>query len=167
MCGTLGDILPQDNPDMPRKGYLCPKTSPDTHRLTQAVRMKGLVEVARTRVEQSGAMGGDAERLRVRTERLGISDSQLARESGVNRDTIAAIKGGQGFRRSSLTKIEAALERLEQEAGMEPPPAQADLIEFEIQVPGEPSATVVVRGAGAEEAVARLLRRLRSESGGD
>lgn len=128
--------------------------------------MEGLVEMARQPAPHSGGMSGDAERLRTRMERLGISDSALARESGVNRDTVAAIKGGMGFRRSSLAKIEDALERLEQEAGMEHPPPEGELVEFVIQVPGEPDATVIVRGTGAEEAVARLLKRLRQERDG-
>lgn len=119
--------------------------------------------MARQPATQSGGMSGDAERLRARMERLGISDSALARESGVNRDTVAAIKGGFGFRRSSLTKIEEALGRLEEEAGVEHVPPEQELVEFEVQVPGEPKATVIIRGAGAEEAVARLLRRLRQE----
>jgi len=109
-------------------------------------------------------MGQDAERVRARMERLGITDVELSRESKVDRGTIAAIKRGQGFRRDSLTRLENALSELEHEAGLDVlSPDAARPVEFEVQIPGEPDATVIIRGPGAEEAVARLLRRLRTK----
>lgn len=119
--------------------------------------------MARKDAKHSGVMGNDAERLRARMDRLGYTDVQLARESGVDRGTIAAIKRGQGFRRSSLAKIEKTLDALEHEAGFDAPPAE-EHVEFEVQIPGDVNATVVVRGPGAEQAVARLLRRIQSEN---
>lgn len=124
---------------------------------------EGSGDMARKRAEQSGVMRDDADRLRARMERLGISDSELAREAGVHRDTIGAIKQGQGFRRSSLTKLEKALDGLEREAGLDAPAPAVESIEFEVHLSGESPATILVRGHGAEEAVARLLKRLNSE----
>jgi len=117
--------------------------------------------MARRHAEQSGVMGVDADRLRARMDRLGISDSELARESGVNRDTIAAIKRGQGFRRSSLTKLEAKLSELEEEAGIGTPAGPTEVVEFVYEFPDGSKATFAVRGPGAEDKVARLLDRLR------
>lgn len=121
--------------------------------------------MARRDAEQSGVMGEDATRLRMRMDRLGINDSELARESGVNRDTIAAIKRGQGFRRSSLTKLETALSHLEEEAGLDapPPPTSGEVVEFTLDFPDGSRATFAVRGPDAEERVARLLARLRNQ----
>ncbi len=121
--------------------------------------------MARTDAGNSPFMGKDAERLRARMDRLGISDVELSRESGVDRGTISAIKRGQGFRRSTLARIENKLEELEHEAGLDaPPPDEEQVIEIQMQLPGEASATIVVRGPDAEERVANLLRRLRSDS---
>lgn len=118
--------------------------------------------MARQRAEQSELMGEDAERLRARRDRLGMSQSQLAREAGVNRDTVAAIERGQGYRRSSLVKLEKALDAIEEEAGVDaPPPPKDPLVEFEVHIAGEPEITVVARGEGAREEITELLRRLR------
>jgi transcriptional regulator with XRE-family HTH domain len=121
--------------------------------------------MARKDTEHSGVMADDAERLRMRMDRLGISDSELARISGVNRDTIAAIKRGQGFRRSSLTKLETTLAKLEHEAGIGAPPSPEDVVEVTIDFPDGSRATFVMRGPDAEEKLARLMRRMRTNGG--
>lgn len=113
----------------------------------------------RKRAEQSGVMRDDADRLRARMERLGISDSELGRLAGVNRDTIAAIKKGQGFRRSSLTKLEKALDGLEREAGYDAPRVETTEFEFRLG-PGEDPMVIVVRGPQAEEKAMRLIDRV-------
>lgn len=124
--------------------------------------------MARKRAEHSGVMGDDAERLRARRQRLDLSQEALAQKAHVNRDTIAAIERGQGFRRSSLTKIEKALDDLEHEAGLDVPPPEPEqqLVEFEVRIEGEPTITVVARGRGAREEIreeiAALVRRLRA-----
>ncbi len=92
-----------------------------------------------------------------------MNDSELARESGVHRDTIGAIRRGEGFRRDTWAKLDRTLTAIEHEAGIDAPPAE-EYVEFVVTLPGQSDATVVVRGPGAEEAVAKLLRRLRSES---
>lgn len=66
----------------------------------------------------SDDMSPDGERVRARRERLGMDKLHLAEQAGVSRETLAAIEKGQGFRRSSLTKIEKVLRELEQEAGL-------------------------------------------------
>jgi transcriptional regulator with XRE-family HTH domain len=67
-------------------------------------------------------MSDEGERVRARRERLGMGKRELADLAGVSRDTLAAIEEGQGFRRSSLTKIEQALANIEEEAGFDAPP---------------------------------------------
>lgn len=113
-------------------------------------------------------MGEDAERLRARRERLGMSQAELAREAGINRDTVAAIERGQGFRRSSLTKLEKALDAVEEEVGIDVPPRPKEsLVEFEVRIAGEPEITVIARGEGAQDEIVKLLRRLRARDNGD
>lgn len=131
--------------------------------------------MSRKPVTESADMGGEfAAQLRARMERLDISDAALARQSRehdsyVNRETIGAIKAGQGFQHSTRVKLENVLGLLEHEMGLDPWTAADEVdgeeqaVEFEVQLPGEHGATVVVRGPDAEEAVARLLRRLRSD----
>ncbi len=117
-------------------------------------------------------MGDDAARLRMRMERLGISDSELERESRqrgllVSRDTIGDIKRGKSFTRRTMARLEQMLNALEEEAGIDTPEEDDDWYEFEVRIPGEPDATVIVRRRSpeeAEEAVARLLRRLRANN---
>jgi transcriptional regulator with XRE-family HTH domain len=68
----------------------------------------------------------EGDEVRARRERLGMHKGELAESAGVNRDTLAAIEAGEGFRRVSLTKIERALDVAEAEAGIDtPPPAAA------------------------------------------
>jgi DNA-binding XRE family transcriptional regulator len=69
-------------------------------------------------------MSEERQHVRLRRNALRISQELLAREAGVNRDTVGAIESGLGFRRSSLTKIEEALDRIEEEAGIHAPPAK-------------------------------------------
>lgn len=121
--------------------------------------------MARKSAEDSGVMGHDAERVSARMERLGITDVELAREAKMDRGTIAAIKRGQGFRRSSLAKLERTLDALEHETGLDPLPEQAaeQMVEVEVRIAGQPDATVILRGPDAEERAARLLRRIQSK----
>lgn len=121
--------------------------------------------MARKAAEKSGGMSEDAEQVRARRERLGMSQRDLAIEANVNRDTVAAIERGQGYRGSSLAKLKAALDRLEEEAGINAPPptAEQEAVEFEIHIEGEPSVTVIARGPGAGQEIEKLLRRLRQQ----
>jgi len=86
---------------------------------------------------QSGGVSDDGERVKARRERLGLDKLHLAEQAGVSRETLAAIENGQGFRRSTLTKIERVLDALEEEAGIGFPPARHE--------PSEPHI-VTIRG---------------------
>lgn len=127
-------------------------------------------DMARLEKEHSGVMGDEGERVRIRRERLNMGKVELAESAGVSRDTLAAIEEGKGFRRSSLTKIEHALERAEEEAGIVTPPNHAttssdDLVEFRVEgIVGV--AAVVVRGPVRdiekfEGSIARILRQMQ------
>lgn len=133
--------------------------------------------MVRKRAEQSGVMSDDAQRLQARMDRLGITDSELSRESAddgprVDRATVAAIRKGQGFRRDSLTRLERTLDRLETEAGLdaEEPSAPAERTTFTARS-GDAEVTVVVEGPvtdreALEASIVRMLTRIR-ETGRD
>ena len=124
--------------------------------------------------EHSGVMDTEGQRVRARRKWLGMTQDELAEEAHVNRDTLGAIEGGKGFRRSSLTKIEVALDRLEEASGKDAPLVVSDLtrdrlVEFRVEgVPGVDA--VVVKGpiedvATFEASIARILRQVQSETG--
>lgn len=133
--------------------------------------------MARLGSEHLADMSDEGERVKARRERLGLDKKELAAEAKVNRNTLAAIEAGESFNRTSLAKIERALEALELEAGINTPPARAssqdqDLVEFRIEgVLGV--ASVVVKGPVRdveqfEGSIARILRQIQegqSESG--
>ena len=105
--------------------------------------------MARLGREHLGGMSDEGTRVRQRRERLGMDKQDLANEAGVNRNTLAAIERGDSFNRTTLAKIERALDQLEQEAGINaPPPPESspgsDLIEFDIS--GDFGVHVVVKG---------------------
>ena len=98
-----------------------------------------------------GIVSDDGDRIRARRERLGVDKRHLAAEAGISRETLAAIEGGQGFRRTSLTKIERVLDKLEEEAGMtetkqapSEPAAEPQLVT--IRLPSGAGADIVVSG---------------------
>lgn len=120
--------------------------------------------------EHLADMSQEGERVRERRERLGMDKKQLAEESKVNRNTIAAIERGESFNRTTLAKIERTLDALELEAGIDAPPVQAtvreqDLVEFRIEgVLGVQA--VVVKGPVRdvrefEGSIARILREVQ------
>lgn len=123
--------------------------------------------------EHLADMSTEGERVRERRERLGMDKKQLAEESGVNRNTIAAIEKGESFNRTTLAKIERTLDTLELESGIDAPPAQIaaneqDLVEFRIEgVLGVQA--VVVKGPVKdvrefEGSIARILRQAQGMS---
>ena len=127
--------------------------------------------MARLDKAHSGVMSDEGERVKARRERLAMGKRELAEMAGVSRDTLAAIEAGEGFRRSSLTKIEAALDAAEAEAGYEAPPVsvkaeEQDLVEFRVEgVLGVQA--VVVRGPVRdvrefEGSIARILREVQA-----
>lgn len=132
--------------------------------------------MARLGREHLGGMSEEGDRVRRRRERLGIDKSSLAREAHVNRNTLSAIEGGESFNRTTLAKIERALDELELEAGINTPPAQVaaeeqDIVEFRVEgVMGVQA--VVVRGPVKdvrqfEGSIARILRQVAQGTEGD
>ena len=98
-----------------------------------------------------GSVSDDGDRIRARRERLGVDKRHLAAEAGISRETLAAIEGGKGFRRTSLTRIERVLDKLEEEAGVtteqqpsEPQSAEPQLVT--IRLPSGGGADIVVSG---------------------
>lgn len=127
--------------------------------------------MARLGKEHLGDMSTEGDRVRERRERLGIDKKELAEAAGVNRNTLAAIERGESFNRTSLAKIERALDRLDIEAGLDAPPvrtsaADQDLVEFRVEGVLGVSA-VVVRGPVRdvrefEGSIARILRQVQA-----
>jgi transcriptional regulator with XRE-family HTH domain len=127
--------------------------------------------VTRLDSAQSGVMGNEGEQLRARREALGMDVAPLAKELGVNRQTLTAIENGQGYRQKTLSKILNGLDRLEAEAGITKPatrPMEAGMIEFEVS--GDFGVKVVVRGPvtdaqALEASVTRIIHNIRTEKG--
>jgi len=120
---------------------------------------------------QSGVVGNEGEQLRARRKALGMDVAPLAKELGVNRQTLSAIEEGQGYRQKTLSKILSGLDRLEAEAGIVKPatrPMEAGMIEFEVS--GDFGVKVVVRGPvsdaqALEASVTRIIHNIRMEKG--
>lgn len=97
-------------------------------------------------------------RVQERRERLRISKSELAREAGVNRDTLTDLEAGKGRPHpTTVEKIDEALTKLEQESGLEALPAprpigdpKDNLVEVNILGP-DGAVRAVVRGPVTEE----------------
>ena len=80
--------------------------------------------MAREDRAELGPVSDEGKEVTRRRERLGMHKNELADAAGVSRATLAAIEGGEGYRRASLTKIERALAEAEAEAGMTAPPRE-------------------------------------------
>lgn len=123
--------------------------------------------MARTKMESSDDMEGDAARITARRERLGMKKAELAREAKISRTTLGALEGGEGFQRSTLAKVERVLQRLEEEAGIDAPPLpdkDADLVTVEVQLQDGRIIRVVTKSSVNAERVAEqvvaLLQRM-------
>lgn len=110
-------------------------------------------------------MSDEGDRIERRRERLGMTKIDLAREAGVDRDTVSAIEAGKGYQGAKLTAIKKALDREEVAHGLSPiedeettdDPGVA-VIEF-----SEGDRKVAVRWPGASPAqIAELVERLAS-----
>lgn len=88
----------------------------------------------------------------------------LAEEAGVSRHTVAAIERGEGFTRSSLTKIMRALDAVEVEQGKDAPPPGPlpdDLITVEVQLKDGRIARVIAKSsAQPDRIVADVVARM-------
>lgn len=109
-------------------------------------------------------MGNEGSEVRARRERLQMTISQLAEEAGISRDTLSDMESERkNFTQLTLSKVQQALDRLEDEAGIDAPlPSSAEgLVEFEVD-----GNRVIVRGPIADrealaETVARLILDIR------
>lgn len=110
-----------------------------------------------------------------------MTQEEIGKESGLNRDTVSAVEAGKGSA-ASQRRVDAALTRLEAEAGLTPfgaesaPEREDDkphVVRFEVQgVYG--AKALIVEGPvedlpALEAAVDRIMRRLAGEQkdGGD
>lgn len=108
-------------------------------------------------------------RLRDRRVRMGISVRQLAEEADVDRGRLAKIEAGDSnARETTISKVDAALSRLEHEMGMNDWDAEPDDGIVEFRVTGNFGVDVVVKGPvrdlpALEESVGRILSRMQRE----
>lgn len=97
---------------------------------------------------------------------MGLSVRQLAKEADVDRNRLAALESGDPHvRETTVSKVDAALTRLEQEMGMDDAPRDG-VVEF--RVSGSFGVDIVVRGPvrdldALEASVNRILSRMQSE----
>lgn len=99
---------------------------------------------------------------------MGMSISALSEASGVYRDTVAKIEADSPrVRSSSIGAVRSALDRLEEEAGMDLPSRISEgLVEF--RVSGNFGVDVVVSGPvrdlpALEASVEKLVREMRQK----
>lgn len=106
--------------------------------------------------------------LRDRRLRLGMSVRQLAEEADVDRGRLAALEAGEPVRETTTAKVRAALDRLDEEIGMDTGDENGREVEFRVR--GNFGVDVVVRGpiediAALEASVARLVGQMQAENG--
>lgn len=128
--------------------------------------------MVRKELAQSGGMSDEGKRITTRRERLKLNKSDLAREAGVHRDTVTDLEAGKGFQAATLAKVDEALARLEEEAGLTATPRQSNPAVVEFEVSGDFGVRVVVRGPisdaeALERSVERLVRNIRAEQTDD
>lgn len=93
------------------------------------------------------------QRVRDRRLRLGMSGSELARQARVHRNTVAAIEEDIGGR-DKLLAVEATLDRIEEESGIDTP----DLVTNTITLPDGTRVVFAGTAEGVADAAARFLR---------
>jgi DNA-binding XRE family transcriptional regulator len=127
--------------------------------------------MSRNELAQSGAMSNEGTRVTERRERLKLNKSELAKESGVHRDTITDIENGKGFQAATMGKIDETLTRLEQEAGLDVPQATSGLVRYSVEgVYGAKALVVegpVANIAELEASVDRIMRRIQGRGEGE
>lgn len=103
-----------------------------------------------------------------RRTRLGMSVSALARAAKVDRGRLSALEAGDDtVQDRTIGAVMSALDRLEQEMGMESPVGSEEgLVEFVVE--GNFGVRAVVKGPvrdmeKLQEAVAQLVREMRGE----
>ena len=109
-------------------------------------------------------------RIQERRTRMGLSAREFAERAGIDRGQLAKIEKGESRpQAATLGQIETALDRLEQELGMDAPDVHTeDMVEF--RVAGNFGVDVVVRGpirdmGALEDSVARLIEKMSRPGG--
>lgn len=107
--------------------------------------------------------------IQTRMERMGISARQFEKEAAVERTTLKrAIEGTPGTRESTYRAIEAALDKLEEEMGIDAPTAEPGLIEFRVEGLYGAKAVIVKGPVKDKDALLEVVERLmRGQSGAD
>lgn len=126
--------------------------------------------------EQSGPMRAEVGQVKARRQRLGYTITELASHAGISRDTLSDLEAGNKRPHpDTVDKVLDALERLEEEVGMNAPlPAGArrigdpkdDLVEFTIE--GNFGVRAVVKGPirdleELQQAVGKLIAGMQAE----
>lgn len=95
------------------------------------------------------------ERIEARRLAIGMSVRQLAKRASVDRDTAAKAEANeQGVRTTTYAKLEAALDVLEEELGMDTP----DIVTSTIEMPDGTRVMFVGKADGVAEAAAKYIR---------
>lgn len=130
--------------------------------------MKGSSTMDTRNAEHSVPMSGETRghAIKQRMDAIGISTRELADRIGMDRKTIArVIEGGEGTRPTTYSALEVALDRLEEELGMDADTASPKAGVVEFRVSGNFGVDVVVNGpveniAELRAAVADLIREM-------
>lgn len=96
------------------------------------------------------------ERIRQRRVALGLSERALAKESGINRETVKKAEDDTpGVRQTTYAKLESTLNRLEEVMGADTP----DLVTSTIDLPDGTRVMFAGPADGVAESVAKYLRQ--------
>ena len=104
--------------------------------------------------------------VRARRLRLGMTIEQLADEADVSADTLGDFEAGKRQPRElTLSKVAAALDRIEEEVGIDAPTPGAGVVSFDVSAEG--GFHVVVKGPIADadklrEQVTAIIREMRN-----
>lgn len=102
---------------------------------------------------------------------LGMSQREFQHETGIDRDTLKrAVEGDEKVRETTLKRIEAQLQRLDEEMSGERDGMATDLAEIHYVIGG--GREIIVRGPvpdlpELEASVARLIEKLDSRGHAD
>lgn len=129
--------------------------------------------MSRRDLAQSGPMSDEGSRITERRERLKLNKVELAKESGVHRDTITDIEAGKGFQAATMAKLDEALTRLEQEAGLGAP--TGGVVRYSVKsvygaealVVEGPVANIAELEASVDRIMSRIQGRVAQEDDGE
>lgn len=126
--------------------------------------------------EQSGPMRTDVGQVKARRQRLGYTITELASNAGISRDTLSDLEAGNKKPHpDTVDKVLDALDRLEEEVGMNAPlpdgarrigDPKDDLVEFTVE--GNFGVRAVVKGPirdleELQAAVSKLISGMQAE----